>query len=371
MIGIYKIENLVNGKVYIGQSTDIEKRWIYHRRDLRHNHHRNSHLQYAWNKYGESNFNHVIIEECKLEELNNKEKEYIKLYDSTNRKYGYNITIGGDGTSIINTILQFDKFGNLIREWDNGIIASQETNINASGIYGCLNHKYWCIGNYIWLYKKEYEQDQNILKIHTMNVHNKPIKQYDLYGNLIKIWNSQVDIIKELNINPVQCCTHERKTVGDFIFLYYDDPFELTEDYLSNVRESNKRLKQKHFYQVDENCNIIKEYFTIREACRDGYTLKMISDCLCHKRDKYKNYIWITVDEYDNLTKEQCYQIIHTKQKNKKHHGYIQYDLDGNKIKEYNNVKELKNDGFCYVNVCENCRNESRQYKGYIWKYKD
>lgn len=32
MIGIYKIENLINGKVYIGQSKDIKKRWNEHRK---------------------------------------------------------------------------------------------------------------------------------------------------------------------------------------------------------------------------------------------------------------------------------------------------------------------------------------------------
>lgn len=32
MIGIYKIENLINGKVYIGQSTDIKERWASHKR---------------------------------------------------------------------------------------------------------------------------------------------------------------------------------------------------------------------------------------------------------------------------------------------------------------------------------------------------
>ena len=33
MIGIYKIENLVNGKIYIGQSQNIERRWREHKRE--------------------------------------------------------------------------------------------------------------------------------------------------------------------------------------------------------------------------------------------------------------------------------------------------------------------------------------------------
>ena len=72
MIGIYKIKNKVNGKVYIGQSIRIEKRWIDHKKTLRSNSHRNIYLQNAWNKYGEENFIHEIIEECDISELNDK-----------------------------------------------------------------------------------------------------------------------------------------------------------------------------------------------------------------------------------------------------------------------------------------------------------
>ena len=45
MIGIYKIENKVNGKVYIGQSIDINTRWYNHRKELNGNRHHNEHLQ--------------------------------------------------------------------------------------------------------------------------------------------------------------------------------------------------------------------------------------------------------------------------------------------------------------------------------------
>lgn len=47
MVGIYKIENKVNGKVYIGQSIDIKIRWYNHRKELNGNRHHNEHLQNA------------------------------------------------------------------------------------------------------------------------------------------------------------------------------------------------------------------------------------------------------------------------------------------------------------------------------------
>lgn len=76
--GIYLIKNNISKKEYIGQSINIEKRWKDHKKDLRNNIHKNQHLQNAYNKYGENNFNFYILEECDKSILNDKEKFYIK-----------------------------------------------------------------------------------------------------------------------------------------------------------------------------------------------------------------------------------------------------------------------------------------------------
>lgn len=63
MIGVYKITNTVDGKVYIGSSAvDIDCRWSTHRALLRTGKHYNRHLQRAWNKYGESVFTFEVVE---------------------------------------------------------------------------------------------------------------------------------------------------------------------------------------------------------------------------------------------------------------------------------------------------------------------
>lgn len=56
MIGIYKITNKVNNKIYIGESMDIDERWGKHKIDLQSNCHHSWKLQNDWNKYGEENF---------------------------------------------------------------------------------------------------------------------------------------------------------------------------------------------------------------------------------------------------------------------------------------------------------------------------
>lgn len=57
MIGIYKIENTTNGKVYIGESFNIKNRLQQHLDELESNNHYNKKLQHDWNVYGKENFN--------------------------------------------------------------------------------------------------------------------------------------------------------------------------------------------------------------------------------------------------------------------------------------------------------------------------
>lgn len=95
-IGIYKITNTINNKIYIGQSVHIEKRWYDERRRafdetaIEYDYPRSR----AFRKYGLDHFLFEIIEECTVDLLNEREQYYIKLYNSV-VPYGYNLTLGG------------------------------------------------------------------------------------------------------------------------------------------------------------------------------------------------------------------------------------------------------------------------------------
>ena len=78
--GVYKITNLVNNKIYIGSSSNLEQRLWCHRANLRHNKHHNPHLQNSWNKYGEDNFDYCILEVCDEKYQYEREQYYIDTY---------------------------------------------------------------------------------------------------------------------------------------------------------------------------------------------------------------------------------------------------------------------------------------------------
>ncbi len=65
--GVYQITNKINGNKYIGSSINIWKRWGSHLAELRKNVHTGVHLQNAWNKYGEDNFEFGILIFCDAE----------------------------------------------------------------------------------------------------------------------------------------------------------------------------------------------------------------------------------------------------------------------------------------------------------------
>lgn len=100
MTGIYKITNLINGKSYIGQSINIQKRFNAHKSIAFNPNDKNYDypLYKAIRKYGIENFSFEILEVCDVSELNDKEIYYISKYN-TYGKFGYNQDSGGNQVS--------------------------------------------------------------------------------------------------------------------------------------------------------------------------------------------------------------------------------------------------------------------------------
>jgi len=78
VLGIYKIENLKNGRIYIGSSIDIIHRWNHHKSFLRRNAHSNPLLQNSWSVHGETSFEFSVLEEvADRESIYDREQWYL------------------------------------------------------------------------------------------------------------------------------------------------------------------------------------------------------------------------------------------------------------------------------------------------------
>ena len=85
--GIYKITNLKNGKVYIGQSENIFVRRKQHFSALNYGYHSNLDMQADFTAQRGRGFRWDILEYCSVKELNVREKYWIEQYDSIERGY--------------------------------------------------------------------------------------------------------------------------------------------------------------------------------------------------------------------------------------------------------------------------------------------
>lgn len=121
---VYKITNKVTGKVYIGITNQgAGARYRHHWYEARIGEPAPIHRSMA--KYGEESFTLEIIETVDTyDELREREKYWIKFYDSMNREKGYNLTEGGDGTF---GRLHSEETKEKIRQKAIGRKASEET----------------------------------------------------------------------------------------------------------------------------------------------------------------------------------------------------------------------------------------------------
>lgn len=184
---IYRFKNKINGKVYIGQTTkSLRKRVIQHLTNSRPT--TKAHKTYfhkALNKYGIENFHLIILERCQTkQELDEREKYWIAYYNSTNRKYGYNIESGGKNGASGKKLSKEHK--HKLLQANLGKHRKESTKQALSAI-----HKE------MWkdpVFKESHLN--NIMRVAGIN--SKPIYQYDLNGEFIKEWPSGYEVSRHL-----------------------------------------------------------------------------------------------------------------------------------------------------------------------------
>lgn len=131
---IYIIRNKINDKVYIGQTkVSLKLRFQNHLSAARRG--KDYVIGKAIRKYGEDKFYIELLEECTIEELNNREKYWITFFNSTDNKFGYNISTGGNVTR---TTRELDK-ETVIKLFNSGIPAFKIAKILHTGVPNITN----------------------------------------------------------------------------------------------------------------------------------------------------------------------------------------------------------------------------------------
>ena len=100
--GIYQIRCMPTGKVYVGSAVDLRARWGQHQSSLRQGTHRNAHLQHAWDRYGEAEFEFKVLELVHVSDLLRAEQAWLDRTGCADRRIGFNIfpTAGSPGDAL-------------------------------------------------------------------------------------------------------------------------------------------------------------------------------------------------------------------------------------------------------------------------------
>lgn len=279
---IYKIENKINHKLYIGITTlTIEKRWKEHLSTVYNSPNKMHAIHHAMKKYGIENFQISMIEEVADDLLFEREKYWISFYNSYGEK-GYNLTLGGEGAP------KYDK-NEFKKLWDKGLSVNE-----IADYYGCnRNTVMYALQNFDdWLEEVERRNKEQLAGIQEKN--KKEIDCYDLQGNYIKTYNSQREASRELGVsesNISAILNGRQKRISNWQFVYSGEA----------APPPYVRTGSKAVFQMDLNDNIINEFSSAAEAALkvtgDKTRASSIRAVCANKRRTAYGYKWRWKDD--------------------------------------------------------------------------
>ena len=273
---IYLVTNFENGKLYVGQTVNtIEHRWDDHVSEAYNGNKSSSLLHRAIIKYGASSFGICALEECADAELDEREKYYIKEYDTYYiHDKGYNLTWGGEGVTKYNddeilylwnqgyrnceiarllgatantislrikvligndaaqarradsqkiSIIQYDLYGNYLRDWDCATTAERDLNLSGGSISRCCSGQRTVAGGSLWKKSDDDTPVEELMLNYARSTKCCAVDLIDNYGNIIKTYESGKAAELELGIGRgkvSEVCNNKygRKSAGGYKF---------------------------------------------------------------------------------------------------------------------------------------------------------
>lgn len=296
-----------NGKRYVGITCVNERtRWELKGQGYK----TNKHFWNAIQKYGWDNFEHYILfEGLSQKRAEDKERELIALWDTTNPQKGYNHDSGGNA----------------------GKHLSEETK------------------------KKLSEATKKYFETHV---------PYNLGKSMSEETKKKISAAR---IGIKWSDEHREKELAR----RKANPYKHSEEAKAKIRNSNRenyKRRSKSVCQYDMDGNFIRTFASIREAVREtGVDRQQLSACCNKTALSAGGFFWCFVDREIQLKIAVPQKNITNNNSPSK---YLQYSLDNVLLGEYENSKQLKEAGYDVKNVRRCCNHVRKTYSGFKWEYK-
>lgn len=291
---IYLIENTINNKKYVGQTTRTPI--LRFKQHIKDSHKRDCYFHRAINKYGKENFKLFTIykyESSNLKDvknkINDKEIYYIDLYDTYNPN-GYNSTYGGEG-KLGKPCILYDYEGNIINEFLSVTDASDKLNLGVGTIWNCCNgvHSGTSLG--VFRYKGDQFTKYDVMYRPDFKL---PIKTYNYQGDFLNEYESLQSLAKKMNVSKTTVKRwlnkHTYVNFSFVIFSVYED-FDQTKITFPNNR----------FVDMYKNDVFIKTFESASDGarCING-DASSIAKCISGKLKVHKGYTFKRHYFYEN-----------------------------------------------------------------------
>ena len=343
---IYKITNKINGKVYIGQtSRSIQKRWEQHvYESYMPIEPYKSLLHRAIKKYGEESFSVIELENCKDEDLNDREIYWIDYYKSYDD--GYNLDRGGGGWRKCDD--------NQISElWNDGYSAGEiadRLGVNRDTITNHIRN----IG-----VSKEEVLKRGVQRANKSRV--KPVYQYDIDGNYIGEYQSIKEAEEAIGGIKIKVTQVKYKLYGGYQWRRFKaDKIDSVKD----IKIQTRQPKEVHQYGIDGK--YIQSFRGSKDAaqylhCSERSIRKVCDGDLLQTHGFQWRY-----EKLDKINPIYDGEKVITKPR-----AVYQYSLDGKYIQSF----KSSNDAAISLNETNSskirrvCREEVKQAYGFLWRY--
>lgn len=264
---VYGIYCSQNDRIYVGSTINLKARISRHLYYLKHNKHHSDKLQRSYNKYSINSLFVLQLEKCEKSYLISKEQYWIDKLDSYNQGFNCSKTALYHRTFKLTKeqiekrtkkssipVICFDLKGKLIQEYSSVADAARGIGDQSTNISSCCKGKLNYVKNFVFIYKKDYEEgkdyslkkrnytfsDTHKQRISIANKGRKssdlsikalikrcsiPIFKYDLKGNLISNYSSYKECCENNNLYIKTLKKHilERTPLGEFLYKFSED----------------------------------------------------------------------------------------------------------------------------------------------------